>query len=1029
MKQSYFTQKCKMVGSLSLFFFMFLAFQVHAQTKTITGTVTSEDGSPVPGVNVVQKGTTNGTATDFDGKYTLDLQGGLDILEFSYIGFATQDIKVGNLRSINVTMTEDTQSLDEVVIIGYAPVDREKVLGAMSTVDSKEIVQVTPTNSFEAVQGRLSGVQILSNGGPGAGFDIRIRGIATFSSGTSPLYVVDGQQLTNIDNLDPSDIKTFEVLKDGATAAIYGSRGANGVVLITTKSGSAGGVKIDVTANTAYTTLNGSLPLSNTRQRVLYEDIQRSNQTALTANQRDSLSLLLRNSFDLQKLITRPAVRQQVNIGVSGGDEKTKVYWNTGYLDQEGVVVNSSYKRLNSRFKMDFKASKKFTLGTNLNLSFEEQYGLNENQVFQQMVERIAYFPVFEPDGSYSPEIAGRQNPLAEAQLRTQRSRNYRANLFNYAEYKILPSLSFKSTLGINFRYRKDNDFEPILTQNPNNPIPKGAEENQLSYDIQQENFFNYIQKFGDHSVSAFAGMQLQKYWFEGLGIGANFLTDNIETFNNVDPLTLAINTGQTENENHTLFSLFAGFNYDYKNKYLVGATIRRDGSSRFGEENKYGVFPSVTLGWRVSGENFMADSNVINNLLFRYSYGQTGNENIGNYEFTSTYAPGAIYNGVSGIFPATLGNSAISWENTISNNIGMDLGMFNNRFNLSVDVWSRLTEDLLATVPLAEESGYSGIRQNIGSVENRGIDIALSGTILQSDNFTWSSSFNISFLENEVKELAGGTSFQSGNYLIEEGQPIGNIYGYKNLGIYQYDESNAYSEQGVRLTPNFDSDGAFVNYTLNGQEYTGTVNQMRNAGQVLRGGDIIWDDVSGDYDITVDDRQIIGNGLPKYFGGFSNDFTYKNFSFGFLLDYTFGNDLYRNYDEARNDLNSANETPGPDRIEGAWRNPGDITEFPRLARVAQNRERPNSFYVTPGDYIRLRYVRFEYRLAPDYLNRIDWINAVSFNLSFNNWYTWTNYVGYNPELGSRGNALQPGIDNLRYPNTRDIILGLRVQF
>ncbi|MGB5244886.1 MAG: carboxypeptidase-like regulatory domain-containing protein, partial [Lutimonas sp.] len=318
MKQSYFTQKCKMVGSLSLFFFMFLAFQVHAQTKTITGTVTSEDGSPVPGVNVVQKGTTNGTATDFDGKYTLDLQGGLDILEFSYIGFATQDIKVGNLRSINVTMTEDTQSLDEVVIIGYAPVDREKVLGAMSTVDSKEIVQVTPTNSFEAVQGRLSGVQILSNGGPGAGFDIRIRGIATFSSGTSPLYVVDGQQLTNIDNLDPSDIKTFEVLKDGATAAIYGSRGANGVVLITTKSGSAGGVKIDVTANTAYTTLNGSLPLSNTRQRVLYEDIQRSNQTALTANQRDSLSLLLRNSFDLQKLITRPAVRQQVNIGVSG---------------------------------------------------------------------------------------------------------------------------------------------------------------------------------------------------------------------------------------------------------------------------------------------------------------------------------------------------------------------------------------------------------------------------------------------------------------------------------------------------------------------------------------------------------------------------------------------------------------------------------------------------------------------------------------------------------------------------------------
>ncbi|MEL6923928.1 MAG: SusC/RagA family TonB-linked outer membrane protein, partial [Bacteroidota bacterium] len=496
-----------------------------------------------------------------------------------------------------------------------------------------------------------------------------------------------------------------------------------------------------------------------------------------------------------------------------------------------------------------------------------------------------------------------------------------------------------------------------------------------------------------------------------------------------IDPVTLSVTNG-TFNERNNLVSQFAGFNYDYNNRYLLGATVRRDGSSRFGDENEYGIFPSFTVGWRVTNEDFMRDRlTVVDNLLFRFSYGETGNERIGNYEFTSTYLPGFTYNGVSGVAPARLGNSQIGWESTSSTNLGFDLSMFKNRLDISFDLWKKETKDLLASVPLPEESGFNSIRKNVGSVENRGIDINVSGTILQAKDFSWQSSFNISFTQNEVTQLAGGTPFQSGDYLIEEGQPLGNIFGFENLGIFPYDESNAFTEDGVQLTPTFDAEGNFVNYTLNGSEFTGDVQQLRNAGRVLEGGDIFWEDINNDFDITVEDKQVIGNGLPTSFGGLTNTLRYKNISMSFLFDFVFGNDIWRRYDEQRNDLNSSNETPGPDRIENAWSEPGDITDFPRLNRVPQNRERPNSFYVNDGDYIKLRFVRFNYSLPNSIISNVGWLDDVAVSLSFNNFATWTNYLGYNPELGSRGSALQPGRDTLRYPDSRSVIAGIRIRF
>ncbi|PQJ30726.1 hypothetical protein BST92_01735 [Nonlabens arenilitoris] len=1015
---------------ITMLFYSFTT-SLHAQ-NSVTGKVVGDDGEPLLGVNVLQKDTRNGTTTDINGNYTIVLSktSSTPTLLFSYTGYETKNVEVGFDTIINVTLAESAESLEEIVIIGYQPIEREKLLGAVSTVKAKEIVKATPVQAFDAIQGRVAGVQILNNNGPGQGFDIRVRGVSTFGSGTSPLYVVDGQQLDNIDNIDPGDIESLEVLKDGATAAIYGSKAANGVVIITTKSGKSGKTRIDVTNITGFNNLVGDLRVVNTEERFLLERIRSGNLDNLTNLERDSLSLLRRNDFDLQDLLTRTAIRNQTNVAFSGGNEKLKYYWNTGFLKEEGIVINSGFKRINTQIKLDFTPTKKLKFGTRNTLTHQDKVGLTEGGIFTHLVERLPYLPLTNPDGTFTPTIAGRKNPLAFANLQKRDDRDWRIQTFNYAQFEILPKLTVKSTLGINFSYRKRDDFDPRLIANRfETGFDQGRVRQNLTYDIQQENFVNYSNKWDNHSFGAFAGMQTQRYFIENTDFRSReFANGYIETLNNANPGTI---TGDNNaNERHNLYSLFGGFNYDYKNKYLVGATLRRDGSSRFGEQNEFGYFPSATLGWRASKEGFLLDSKVINNLLFKASWGVVGNERIGNYLFTGVLEPGAAYNGISGIAPTRLGNAELSWEQTESINLGFDLGLFKSRVQVNLDFWQKKTTDLLATTPLPEESGFTGIIRNAGAVDNRGIDFNITGDIIRTNNFTWTSNFNIGYLENKVTSLANGTEFFAGprgSYVIREGESIGSIFGYNNLGVYQYDESNAYDDNGTRLTPNFDQDGNFLNYTLNGQLYSGNVNQVRISGRTLQGGDIIWEDLDNDFSITADDRKIIGNGLGTTYGGFSNDFSYKNFTVSMLFDFTLNYDIYSRWDELRNDFAAGTESPGPERIYGAWTQPGDVTVYPRLDRVPQNRLGPNSFFVTDGSFIKWRYLRFEYRLDDWILEKLPLIKNASVNFSINNLLTWTNYNGYNPELGNRGSALTPALDNLRYPNDREFILGLRV--
>lgn len=995
--------------------------------KNITGTIIDENKEALPGVSVVVKGTSQGTISDANGNFKITVPNAKSVLVFTFIGYNSKEEEVGNKAVINVSLVPNEKSLEEVVVVGYNTTTRKNILGSVGSIKERELVQTTPVNAFDAIQGRLAGVQINSLGGPGEGSSIKIRGVSTFEGGANPLFIVDGQQLEDINNLNPNDIASLEVLKDGASAAIYGSKSANGVIIITTKTGKTDDLKLNIDYSHIINTLASNLPLANTKQRFIYENVRSGRDPNANLNI-DTLNQIYGYSPDVQSYLYRPSSRNQVNVGLSGGKKGMSFYWNNSVLDEKGTIINTSYQRFSTRLKIDADVKKRLSVGTTLNLSYEMQKGLNEGSVFEHLIARIPYFPLFEPDGSYSPEIAGRQNPLAEANKTRRDNANYRLQSLSFIQLNLLPGLTFKSTLGVNFRLQKLNNFDPTIVQTIGRPAT-GAEGINISYDYQQENYFTYRKKKGAHNFTAILGNQIQKWNLETSDLKAiAFSSDNIETFNNVATFDLA--GTNTSRSGHSLVGLFTSASYDYKGKYLVNGTLRRDGSSRFGADKRYGYFPSGSIGWRISSENFMKGaSSVVDNLLIKASFGTNGNERIGDYNSLLLYSPGAYYNGINTITITQLSNPNLGWESTQSSNIGFNGSLLKGRFNVEVDFWRKVTNDLLYNVPLPKETGFRTVRQNIGSIQNEGVDITLGGTVYSNKNFEWSSNFNITLLRNKVLKLSQGTRFESGAFLIEEGQPLGNIYGYKNMGIFPYNESNAFTDDGKQLTPVFDDGGKFSKYTFNGADYTGKVNKLRVGSTILQGGDIYWADLNNDFAIDgQNDRTVIGNGTAKYFGGFNNDFRYKGISLSILVDYNFGNNIYRQYDWLRNDLNSANETPSPDRIDQSWRKQGDIAPFATLDRARTNNALgPNSQYISKGDYIRWRSMRLNYNLPQSFYKKMKWVSNISLNFSVNNLFTLTNYPGYNPDLGS-SNPLQTGYDTLKYPNRRDFIMGLKFQ-
>lgn len=993
----------------------------------LTGRVVSSDGEALPGVTVLVKGTTIGTITDAEGKYSINVPDDSETLVFSYVGFTSEEVSINNRSVIDVTLAPDTQQLQELVVIGYGTQEKRDVTGSITSVDAESIEERQPINVFEALQGQAPGVSINTDTRPGGDASIRIRGTSTMSGGVDPLFIVDGVPVDNINVINPNDIQSVEILKDAASAAIYGSRSANGVVIITTKKGVKGKPKIDVRYNTMFSTLSHKLPQATADDRRIY-DRKRTSSSDLPSLNADSLNPSYNADNDLQSMLTRTARRHQVDLSVSGASDKLNYYTSLGYLDDEGIILNSWAKLVRARINVDYQASERFTYGNRISFSYETENRINEGRVLEQAMQRPPTFQVYFPDGTFAPTLGGRRNPLAFALLQKNEYQSYNANIYNYVSFKITDDLKLTSDFNIRGEYDEHLFFTPELIEGTD-----GGYENGFDTYWMQQNYLNYDKQLGDHTINAVLGMSAEKWIDRSIQIeGENYVSESILTTNAIQDKSLS--DIYNEESRHTLAGFFGRVGYDYRGKYIINATIRRDGSSRFGVENRWGTYPSASIGWRFSDEPFMSwTHSFLQDGKIRASYGETGNERIGNYDALELYNFGEYYyNGVSGVVPSdALGNRGLSWETTKQLDIGIDLTFLNNRVSFVADYYNKTTEDLLYGAPLPSETGYDETQVNIGSIQNEGFEFGINAYPVRNNQVTWNVGYNMAFNNDKVLKLYQGIPIiEDGRWYVEEGGRLGNFYGWQALGVYPYDESNAWTADWVRLDPVIEEGVPTGEYMLNGQPYMGDVHQLETEGRVSGAGDMIWLNANGeDNEINEEDQIILANAQPKFTAGLYNQVTYKGFSLSFNMYVQWGNTIYNRGRRNQSTFNGTNLTPDKYIIRDAWENPGDITHIPRVpdASDMDNMRELNTLFLEDGSFIRLRNVKLTYELDQALANKFK-LKGLSVYVYGNNLLTWTNYLWYDPEI-PMGDPLSMGQDNGRYPRSRQIGAGINVNF
>ena len=1032
----------RIVGCLMAFFnFLLLVQPINAQTSgkvSVKGVVLDEAGETLPGATVTEKGTKNVAATDLDGKFTIKVSKSGATLIVSYVGYVTKEVT--SKPDMKVILSENSKNLDEVVVVGYGTMKKRDVTGAISSISSKDIEQKMATNVFEALQGQTAGIQIISGSGqPGETSSIKIRGTSTFSAdGVKPLYIVDGIPLDDIDGINPTDIASMEILKDAASAAIYGSRSANGVIIITTKQGEAGKPRIDVKYNHSWGTLSHKLAQANRADRRYYDNARRQyfldnnigNADESIQMIQDSLNVFFNVDNDYQDMILQTAQKDQVDISVGGGSDKIKYFINTGYFNERGIVPNTAFQRLTTRINSDYKPVKWMNMGSRIALTYSKKEGINENALLNAMLSRRPYFSTYYPDGSLVGVFNGQKNPIAQVEYTTDFTDAYKGNFYQFFEFDIYKGLKFRTNINANFSLSKRKKLYPSIITDEWQKSNEGGSYNYLGWNWMNEDYFSYSHKWGDHNFSAMAGFSAQRWSNQNeILVGTNSSTDYIYTMNAFASNLTQTSTG-TWQTSHSLASLFARITYDYKGRYLLTANVRRDGSSRFAENNKWGNFPSASVGWRISDEKFMQFAKpTLDDAKIRVSYGVTGNESIGNYDYVYTYSPSTIYDGVGGVSATRIGKDNLKWEETKQFDIGLDLSFWNSRLTATFDYYDKYTSGLLADYELPKESGFSTMKTNVGEVSNRGFEVAIAGDIIRTKNFRWNASFNISRNINQIERLSEGKAYLEGDlWWMQEGGRIGDFYGYKYINVFQYDESNAFAEGSwQQLTPVFEN-GVFQNkYLLNGTEYTGKVLQKTLPnGKPFRGGDINWEEPEGSRDGIIDDndRMIIGNALPDVTGGLSTQFTYKDWSLFISFYYSLGGEIYNFGEHNRNMFKYTGTTPSPDVIYNTWLKQGDIALYPRPYNDEYDNARyANSFYVEDGSFIRLQNVRLSYNLPKNWCRKCG-VKGINLYAFVNNALTWTKYSGFDPEF-STSDPLQIGRDNYRYPKKREYGVGL----
>lgn len=1023
-----------MVKKSILTIFLLLGFGLaSAQTKQVTGTLTdASNGSVLPGVNVLIKGTATGVISDFDGNYSIKASPE-DVLVFSFMGYADKEIRVGDKTIINVVLETQVEMLDETVVIGYGTQKKRNITGSISSVSSASIEDAPVKDVLSAMQGRAAGVQVVSNSGaPGDGISVTVRGQSSLNAGNSPLYVIDGvpvetsslsllngfdsHGLNPLADINPNDIESIEILKDGASTAIYGSRAANGVVLITTKRGKQGKAKITVNAYSGFSKITRKLSVLNASQwrevviesyRNLddYNDATTPSQPHWTAI--DSLNPMNKGDVDWQDIMYRTAWQHQLDLGVSGGNENAKYAFSGSYLNQDGIILASNYKRLTSRLNTDFKISDKITMGQSVFYSRSENNRINAGGTGNQslVVAILVRPPVYSltyPDGSPIYYFNGKRNPVGVAEEATHLNTVHRIIGSQYLDWEILKNLNLRSNVSMDLINMKEDEFYPT-TIDYRAGYNTGSVRASTNFTWANENYLTYQNTFNElHDFLAMAGFSQQEWKLDITGLdGKYFASDNIRTLNGAGTISQNDSSVNTTVE-HSLASFFGRIGYTYKDRYIFQANMRADGSSRFGKDRRFGYFPSVSAAWRFSDEPFLDNVNMLSDGKLRFSVGQTGNEAIGNYTSQGEFALGSNYLDNSGAAPTVMPNSNLSWETTTQYNLGLDLGFIKNRVNLTMEAYLKKTEDLLFSVPIPETTGFGSITQNIGEIENKGMEFSLNSRNFVGD-FKWTSNINIGFNRNKVvslpEQVLTDGFIQNGSYhILKEGESIGTFYGWKFLGVYARDEDNV---NDVRM---------------------GSSN-----GKPFEGGDVIWDDVNNDNVIDDADRQIIGDAQPDFTGGFNNDFSYKNFSLNVFFQFSYGNDIYSNVSFMRNWLFAYNNI-STDALN-RWREQGDVTNYPKPTRLdpMKNDNRVSDRWIEDGSYLRLKNVTFAYEFPDSILEKLK-IKRLRTYVTGQNLITWTHYPNYDPEVNSYS-GLQIGVDNGSYPQSRTVLFGLNLEF
>ncbi len=1023
----------------------------HTQTLSVSGSVKDESNAALPGVSISVKGTALRTASDIKGNYRLNVTDKNAVLIFSYIGYEKLEKPIDGLKTINVVMQSKDNGLNEVVVVGYGTVKKGDLTGAISQVKMSDL-EKAPVKSFDdALAGRLAGVNVTANDGqPGTVNNIVIRGAGSVTQDNSPLYVVDGFPLEDGANnsINPGDIASIDVLKDASSTAIYGARGANGVIMITTKRGKNGPPVISYDGYYGIQKNQTAQALMSPYEYVRYQqEINPANVASLYFSNGQTLeSYRDVSGLDLQKQVYQTGSSQSHSLAIRGGNDKTKYAISGNILNQQGLIISSGFKRYQGRIALDQTVNNHLKVGANVNYSNSVSSGTivgqapaNSSVTVSLLYAVWGYRPVSGngqaiDDDLFDPAIDAnlnsdyRVNPIISArnELRNARVNNLIANA--YAECQLVPNLTLKVSGGITNNMLRTEAFNNSQTSSGNSRNVNGVNGSIYYTPVNtwlNENTLTYKKTFNkDHVLSVLGGYTMQGNTSGTSGYFAINVPNESLGLDGLDESPSI--TATSISSRWGLASFLGRVNYSYKSRYLLTASFRSDGSSKFAKGHQWGYFPSGAFAWRMSSEDFMKNLSFISDAKLRISYGSTGNNRVGDFAYLSqiNFPASSVYsynNGtpLKGTTLAAIGNPNLKWETTRQTNIGYDLGLFRDKIGLTVDWYRKITHDLLLNATLPYTTGIGSAFKNVGTMQNQGLEFTLNTINIKNKSFSWGSNFNISFNKNKVlaltenqTSLKSSVNFSSGwndnpAYIAVVGQPVAQMYGPLWDGVYQYADFDK-TPQGKYVLKD--------NVTTNGNDRS-----------IIQPGDIKYKDLNGDGVVNSNDFTIMGRGLPIHNGGFTNNFTYKGFDLNVFFQWVYGNDLInanRLIFEGNGNANrNLNQFAGyADRWEPD--NPSNT-----LFRAGgQGPTYFSSRVIEDGSYLRLKTVSLGYNLPAKYLKDIN-MHSARIYISGQNLYTWTKYSGPDPEVSVRNSTLTPGFDYSAYPNPRTIVFGLNVSF